>query len=448
MGKPIRVLLVDDEEGFRETVAERLTMRGHEVTAVPRAEAALSVVKERSFDVAVVDILMPGMDGIALLDRLKGLLPFLEVIILTGQGSIESAVDAMRKGAYHYLTKPLRLAELEIQIQKAREKSLLARQSTHQQEELRLRRQQRYGDLVGRSEAIRTVVDLARRVAPSGCTVLIEGETGTGKELLAHLIHREGPRSARPFIVVNCGALPEELLERELFGHCKGAFTGASESKPGLIEVADGGTLLLDEIGEMSFAGQVALLRVLETGLLRRLGETREVQVDVRVLASTNRTLSESVRKAHFREDLYHRLNVVRLHLPPLRERREDIPLLAHHFLQRRSPVGRLPLSLSDRAVEALWSYHWPGNVRELANLIERACLVCEGEVIGPEHLGLPSPSGGGPSSSVLLTLKEAERRHIVQTLEALGGDKEKAARALGITARHIYRKLARYKAL
>ena len=446
MGKPIRTLLVDDEEGFRETVTERLTMRGHQVTAVPSAETALSAVKEQEFDVAVVDILMPGMDGITLLEHLRNLFPFLEVIILTGQGSIESAVDAMRKGAYHYLTKPLRLAELELHIRKAQEKGILSRQNTHQQEELKLRRRQRYGELVGQSEAIRTVLNLARRVASSDCTVLIEGETGTGKELLAHLVHREGSRSAKPFIVVNCGALPEDLLERELFGHCKGAFTGASESKPGLIEVADEGTLLLDEIGEMSFSGQIALLRVLESGLLRRLGETREIQVDVRVLAATNRTLSEALQERSFREDLYHRLNVVRLHLPPLQERREDIPLLAHYFLQGFSLRSRFSKSFSDQALEALLAYRWAGNVRELSNVIERACLVCEGKVIGSEHLGLPAPSGKRLPSSGPKTLEEGERHHILQTLGAMGGDKKKTAEALGITPRHLYRKLAKYR--
>lgn len=447
MAKSIQILLVDDEEGFRETVSERLVLKGHQVTAVASAEAALESARGRNFEVAVVDILMPGMDGLTLLQHLKGVQPFLEVIMITGQGSIESAVESMKRGAYHYLTKPVKLAELEIQIQKAHEKGLLVRQNVLQREELRFRRG-RYGEFVGRSEPIRLLLSLTDRIAPSDCTVLIEGETGTGKELVAHLIHRKGPRANKPFIVVNCGSLPEDLLERELFGHSKGAFTGAMEAKPGLIEVADGGALLLDEIGEMSLSGQVALLRVLETGLFRRLGETREIEVDVRVLAATNRQLSEALQQGQFREDLYHRLNVVRLHLPPLRERREDIPLLAQHFLERWKMKNRAPKSLSREALELLLSYRWPGNVRELANVIERACLVCEGERILPEHLGLPGMSGAGATSAGegLLTLREAERRHILRTLEVLGGKVEEAARALGITPRHLYRKLAQYK--
>ncbi|MBI2877644.1 MAG: sigma-54-dependent Fis family transcriptional regulator [Candidatus Tectomicrobia bacterium] len=449
MGKSIGILLVDDEEGFRETVFERLVLKGHQVTAAASAEAALAAARERNFEVAVVDILMPGMDGLTLLQHLKGQQPLLEVIMITGEGSIESAVDAMKRGAYHYLTKPVKLSELEMQIQKAQERGLLVRQNTLQQEELRLRRR-RYGELVGNSEPIGRLLSLAERVAPSNCTVLIEGETGTGKEMIAHMIHRKGPRASRPFIVVNCGSLPEDLLERELFGHSRGAFTGATEARPGLIEVADGGTLLLDEIGEISLSGQVALLRVLETGLFRRLGETREVEVDVRVLAATNRHLSEAVQQGRFREDLYHRLNVVGLCLPPLRERQEDIPLLAQHFLERWAVASRSPKRLSHEALDLLLAYPGPGNVRELSNVVERACLVCDGEQILPEHRGLPGksprPGPAGGALRGLFTLREAERHHILWTLEALGGRVEEAAQSLGITSRHLYRKLAQYK--
>jgi len=477
--KKINILLVDDEEGFRETITEHLAMRGYSVSPASCAEDAIQIIKKKNFEVAVVDIMMPGMDGMTLLKTLKESQGLIEIIMITGQGSIESAVEAIKKGAYNYLTKPVKFAELEAQIQKAYEKNLLSRQNILQKEELRFRRRAGYGEIIAESNKMKAVIDLAGQVAPSNSTVLLEGETGTGKEVVAHLIHNKSARADKPFVVVNCGALPENLLERELFGNVKGAFTGATESKPGLIGVTDEGTLFLDEIGEMSMAGQIALLRVIETGLYRRLGDVREEGVDIRVIVATNIDLNAAVREKRFREDLYHRLNVVRITMPPLRDRREDIVPLALYFLKTLplcgmvaqgkvypswdknfTPRGELTKTLGEDAIKLLISYNWPGNVRELSNVIERAYLISRGDKITPEQLGIslnpkkdrPSPfhiregSNAHPSTDEdILSLGEAEKRHVLYILNSVNGDKGKAAPILGITLRHLYRKLEKY---
>jgi transcriptional regulator with PAS, ATPase and Fis domain len=291
---------------------------------------------------------------------------------------------------------------------------------------------------------MKKVIDLAERIAPSNSTVLIEGETGTGKEVIANFIHKKSPRKDKPFVVVNCGALPENLLERELFGHAKGAFTGAVESKPGLIEVADEGTLFLDEIGEMSMQGQIVLLRVLETGLFRRLGETKEDSVDIRVIVATNIDLNVAVKEKRFREDLYHRLNVIRVTIPALRERKEDIAPLAFYFLKNFTQRGIEMKTLTEDATKLLISYDWPGNVRELSNVIERACLISRESQITPEHLGITHGSYAS-TPAVALSLEEAEKCHVLSVLNSVDGDKAKAASLLGITLRHLYRKLEKY---
>jgi DNA-binding NtrC family response regulator len=351
------VLLVDDEVDFRETVAEKLGLGGYRVSAVGDAAAALAAVKSESFAVALVDIRMPGMDGLTLLRALREAHPGIEVIMVTGHGTIETAVEAMRAGAHHFLTKPVKLAELEVAVAKAVEKGRLERDSI-------LRRQERawtrvHGSIVGASAGIREVLSIVERVAPSDSTVLIEGETGTGKELVADAIHRASPRRDESFVVVNCAAISESLLEAELFGHEKGAYTGAAGARAGLFEVADRGTLFLDEIGEMSPAGQAKLLRVLETGRFRRLGDSRETEVDVRLIAATNRRLEDAVAAGRFRQDLYHRLNVVRIQVPPLRERREDIPLLAEHFIEKLAPPGPRRKRLAAATVEAPTAHNW-----------------------------------------------------------------------------------------
>ncbi|MBI3268644.1 MAG: sigma-54-dependent Fis family transcriptional regulator [Planctomycetes bacterium] len=481
------ILIVDDEVDFRETVAEKLGLSGYRVKTVGDAAAALAAVREEHFAVALVDIRMPGMDGLALLRALREAQPVLEVLMVTGHGTIETAVEAMRAGAHHFLTKPVKLAELEVAVQKALEKGRLAKDSL-------LRRQERawsrvHGDIVGGSAAIRDVLSIVERVAPSDSTVLVEGETGTGKELVANAIHQGSARREEPFVVVNCAALSESLLEAELFGHEKGAYTGAAGARAGLFEVADRGTLFLDEIGEMAPSGQAKLLRVLETGRFRRLGDSRETEVDVRVLAATNRRLDDAVAQGRFREDLFHRLNVVRIVVPPLRDRREDIPLLAEHFLLHHARPGAGRKRLSPATLDALMSYAWPGNVRELSNLLERAVLLCVADELTPEYVPLPrggraspagasvgagagpafgavppialppvlplpaAPAGAGSAASAqpageagLPALREAESRYIARVLTACRWDKAQAAHILGITTRHLYRKIKKYR--
>lgn len=443
------VLLVDDESGFRENVAERLQARGFQILHAGEAESALGQVRHHLIDVALVDILMPGMDGITLLGRLKEIDPLMEVVIVTGQGSIESAVEAMRRGAHHYVTKPVRLSELEMVVQRAIEKTLLARQNRLYREDLRRRRVQSTPEIIAHSTTMKKLLEEAERIAQTDASVLIEGETGTGKEVLAEFIHRKSPRQDHTLSVLNCGALSESLLDTELFGHEKGAFTGATEARPGMIEVADGGTLLLDEIGDIVPAAQVRLLRFLERGLFRRVGSTRERLVDVRMLAATNRDLAQEVADGRFRQDLYHRLLVFRLRILPLRERPEDILPLADHFLSRLAGPGCPPKRLGAAVQATLRAYSWPGNVRELAHTLERAsfaAVLAGADEIGPEHLGLPTSAAG--SLGDLITLQEAEKRHIQAVLERLGGHRQKTAEVLGITERHLYRLLQQFSAV
>ncbi len=436
-GRRNAVLLVDDEGPFRENVAEHLETRGFEVLQADQGEAALALIRDRAVDVAVVDLFMPGMDGLTLLERLKEIDPGMEVVILTGQGSIESAVEAMRKGAYHYVTKPARLRELEMVVRRALERARLGRQNRALCEGERRRRTR--PEIIARSPSMRQLLAQAEGIAPTGSTVLIEGQTGTGKEVLAEFIHRKSARAGQPLSVLDCGALSETLVDAELFGHERGAFTGATESRPGILEVADGGTLLLDEVGDMVPPVQVRLLRWLERGVFRRVGSTQERSVDVRVLAATHRDLDRLVSEGRFRLDLFQRLHVFRLRLPSLKERPEDILPLAEHFLAQRLPSPEaLPLDAS--ALEALAAYAWPGNVRELSHTMERACLAARlsrSARIGPEHLALPSVSA---PEGFLVSLEEAERRHIRSVLERLGGNRARAARVLGITERHLYR--------
>jgi len=438
------VLLVDDESEFRENVAEHLDHRGFHVLQAGEARAALAHMESQDIDVAFVDILMPGMDGVALLSRLKEIDPLLEVVIVTGQGSIESAVDAMRKGAFHYVTKPVRLKEIEMVARRSIEKTLVARQNRRFHEDLRRRRAQAAREIVAESALMRAVVEQAGQVARTDATVLIHGETGVGKEVLAEFIHNASNRSENLMSVINCGALSDTLLDAELFGYLKGAFTGADESRPGILEVADGGTLLLDEIGDLSPNGQMRLLRFLERGVVRRVGSTRETKLNVRVLAATHRDLLKESRNGGFREDLYHRLNVFNIVVPPLRERPEDILPLTRCFVSLQSAPGARPPQLSEEASRALLDYHWPGNVRELRHCVERARFrsqLSDRDRIEAGHLGLGSwaePTKG------LLSLKEAQKRHILNVLDHFGGNRLKAAEVLGISERHLYRLLRR----
>lgn len=447
MADLIRVLLVDDEDAFCRVLSARLERQGFAVTAVGSGEQALRALGEQEFDVALFDLALPGMDGMELLQRAKETSPELEVVMLTGHGSIESAIHATRAGAYDYLTKPSTVAKLELTLRKAAEKKWLAERAASLS--VALRRQSGNEPIIGQSAAMRQVTDLIRRVADGDAPVLITGESGTGKELVARSLHFWSRRRDRPFQALNSAALPPQLLESELFGHVRGAFTGAVTAKPGLVESADQGTLFLDEIGEVDTAVQAKLLRFLETGEFRSVGEVRTRTVKVRVVGATNRDLEQEVRAGRFREDLYYRLNVVRIHIPPLRERPEDVPLLAAYLLKSRS-AGREPKAFTPESVEALRQHHFPGNVRELANMIERGILLAPGPFIEPRHLFGPVGRGQEPTAAPRedenLSLESMERRHIERVMALSEGNKTQAARLLGIGLRTLYRKLDEYK--
>ncbi len=442
---PLRLLVVDDDETLREMLAQRFGRQGMRVTAAGTGEEAVARAAEQAFDVALLDLHLPGQSGIDVLAQLKERQPELEAIMLTAHGSIETAIQAMKQGAYDYLTKPFHLPELEVHVQKAYEKVQLARRATQWTEQIEYE-SPRYR-LVGSSPAMRRVVALIEKVAPTDSTVLVRGASGTGKELVARALHFNSQRRDRPLVTINCAALQENLLESELFGHEKGAFTGAVSAKPGLFAVAEGGTLFVDEIAEMAPGLQAKLLRVLEDGHYRRVGGTQEHQADVRVVAATNRDLEEEQKAGRFREDLYYRLNVVAIALPPLRERRQDIPELVEHFLTTRQ-VGPTRRRVDAEALEVLLRYPWPGNVRELANVLERAQILAEGGVITPDDLPeaiVEAAPRGGPAGGDPRHLREVERRHVQEVLQQEKGNKVQAARALGISRRALYRLIDKY---
>lgn len=437
----IRLLIVDDDEQLRQTLAKRFERNGMTVTAAVSAEEADPLLDRQRFDVALLDLHLPGKSGLELLERFKAAQPEGEVILLTAHGSIDTAILAMKRGAYDYLTKPFHLPDLEIHIQKAFEKKQLARRQWQWSEQLRYE-SPRYR-LIGSSPAMQRVVQLIERVAPTEATVLIRGGSGTGKELVARAIHFNSARRDRPLVTINCAALQETLLESELFGHEKGAFTGAMHAKPGLFEVAEGGTLFIDEIAEMAPGLQAKLLRVLEDGHYRRVGGTQEMHADVRVVAATNKALEEEQKAGRFREDLFYRLNVVGIALPTLRERREDIAELVQHFLATRQ-IGPVPFKVHPDALEVLTRHEWPGNIRELANVLERAQILAEDHIITlddlPEALVGTHQPVGSTSSGDPRHLKDVERVHVARILQQEKGNKVQAAKALGISRRALYR--------
>jgi DNA-binding NtrC family response regulator len=446
-GSLMRVLVVDDEEPFRILMESELGRMGHSVQCVQSGEEALSALAARDFEVVLLDLKMPGMGGMEALKRMKEAGLSAEVIVLTGHPDIDDAIQAMKLGAYDYLTKPARLSEVEEVLKRAAEKKRL------QKENIALRRMvaQIEGPplILGGSPAIRSLLQTIERIAPTDANVLIQGETGTGKGLVARAIHQGSRRSAQPFLAVNCSAFPEQLLESELFGHEKGAFTGAVSAKPGLFEVADGGTLFLDEVGEMSPAMQAKLLQVLDAGELRRVGSTRTLKVNVRILASTNKDPAQEVQAGRFREDLHYRLNVITMTLPRLRERKDDIPLLIDHFLHQFRLPGQKTKGVSDKVLALLVDYPWPGNVRELANTIERLVILSPGPVIGPDDLppNIRTPHQSlGKEAPSHLSLSEIERLHILKVLERTQGKKAEAARLLGIHLKTLNRKLKAYR--
>jgi DNA-binding NtrC family response regulator len=444
MRPAIRVLVADDERNLRELIVRELTRKGHEVDGVGDGEAALARIGEGGYDVVVLDMKMPRKEGIDVLREVAGLPEAPQVIVMTGFQEVSTAVEAMKLGAYDYLTKPTKIEELDLLVQKAAEKGRLVRENTT----LRAHAPgaQPFAGLLTRSARMQDVLRIIERVAPTDSAVLVLGESGTGKELVARAIHERSPRAERPFVPIHCGALPREVLESELFGHEKGAFTGAVAAKPGLIELADGGTLFLDEIGEMEPESQVKLLRVLETSSFFRVGGTRPRRVDIRVVAATNRDLAEAMKAGEFRQDLYYRINTITVSLPPLRERPEDIALLAAHFLETRPAYGAKRLSAA--ALRCLDGYAWPGNVRELQHAIERGAILAKGDEILPEDLPPEVVTGvsGPPAAPAAGSLEAMERHHIVSTLREVGGHRGKAAALLEIDPKTLYRKILAYK--
>jgi two-component system response regulator HydG len=442
------ILVVDDETSARLTLALLLKTRGHRVTQAAGVQTAAQALAEAVFDVVITDLRMPDGDGLAVLQMAKAHCPEAEVILLTAYAGWESAKEAMQCGAFDYFEKGKEPDEFMHRVDKALEKKALSQANSNLRRQIR----ERYNlpGLIAHSHAMQEVLELAMRVAPTDATVLIQGESGTGKELIAKAIHHASPRAQGPFVAVNCGALPEPLLESEIFGHVKGAFTGATTNKKGLFEEAHGGTFLLDEIGDMPLPLQVKFLRVLQQGELRRVGANQPVTVNVRVLAATNRDLTERMRQGAFREDLFYRLNVVPVLLPPLRERREDIPLLAAHFLERLGQRHGSPLRLTAAAVERLLRYPWPGNVRELENAMERTAILMRSDVIGPDdlpsHIATGTPLGPAPSLLRQHTLAAVEKTHILQTLEQCGWNASRAAEHLGIGRTTLWRKLKEYQ--
>lgn len=439
-----RILIVDDNREMADTLAQAISGDGYEVTAEYEAAAALARVTAERFDVVVTDLRMEALDGLALLEALKKHDPGLPVILMTAFGSVETAIEAVKRGAFHYLQKPLKLGELRAYIGKAatqRSRLLEYERQSHLASELFSLR-----NLVGTSAPITALRQTITTVAGTDSPVLITGETGTGKEVVARAIHFNGPRARRPFVAINCTALPAGLLESELFGHVRGAYTGALSARDGVFAEADGGTLFLDEIGDMSVELQARLLRTLEDGLVRPVGGSHQLSVDTRIITATHRDLAALVRERKFRADLYFRINVLPIPLPPLRERREDIPALAEHFLRRNA--SRLQASpvrgLSPQAIRLLGQQHWPGNVRELEKTIERVSVLGSSEVVGAEELACildptppPLPTFEGPP----VPLRVLEARYIEWVLQRVGGNKARAAEVLGVDPSTLYRR-------
>jgi DNA-binding NtrC family response regulator len=444
--KKTRILVVDDEEIVRESLAGWLRKDGYTVTSAVDGPRALERLRAEPWSILLVDLKMPGMDGIEVLTEAKKLCPDAAAVIMTAYATVETAVGAMKMGAYDYLVKPFDPAELSMLMQK-----IVAQQTlVHEKHLLRkaLKREYQFRDFVSKNAAVQSVFELARVAARSNSTVLILGESGTGKEVLARAIHLESPRSSGPFVPVSCAALTESLLEAELFGYERGAFTGAVARNKGKFELAHGGTLFLDEIGDISPKLQLDLLRVLEERRFYRLGGTVPIAVDLRIIAATNRDLKRAVEAGGFREDMYYRLNVIPVTVPPLRERREDIPLLVEHFLEQLSiDAGRQVESVSREAMDLLMAHSWPGNVRELRNVLERGVVVASSNLLQASDLGLTPSSGNkqeGTNSSG--SLEDMERHHISEVLVRTGGNVSQAARILEVDRATLYSKIRKYQ--
>ena len=448
MTKAAHILIVDDEVNIRNALVTMLEKKVYRVCGAATGEEALRHLEEARINLVITDLKMPGIGGMEFLRRLKANWPDTEVVVMTAFGSIDTAVEAMRLGAYDYVTKPIDRARFVVIVEKALKHHALAFEN--KQLRNRLETRTRFDQMVGESEAMQQVFTLVEMVADSDVTVLLTGESGTGKELVARAIHHKSPRADGPFITLNCGALPENLFESELFGYEKGAFTGAVSTKIGRFELADGGTLLLDEVGELSLKSQVDFLRVLETKEFRRLGGTKLIKVDTRIIAATNRNLDEAVKQGDFREDLYYRLNVVPIRLPPLRERAGDVPLLVDRYLAESSiQHHRGPKEVSREAMRLLRLYGWPGNVRQLRNLMERLVVTVKDATIQPWHLPEEIQASKEDVRTMVITLgtsiQQIERQVIERTLKEVTNHRENAAKLLGISLRTLQYKIKEY---
>ena len=449
----VRVLIVDNEAAHAETVAESLERVGYQCTVATTGPRGAELIEQDEFDIIITDLMMSGVDGLGILAKAKELLPDAEVILITGHGTIPSAVHAMQQGAFNYLLKPLDLGQLRAVAEKAAESLQLRRQNA----ELNRRLDEKFGfeGVIGSSPQMNEVIDRLKRIAPTDASVLIQGATGTGKELVAQAIHQNSPRKSKPFVALNCAALSENILESELFGHIRGAFTDASTDRVGKFEFANGGTLFLDEVGDMPLPTQIKLLRVLESSEITRVGSNDVIKVNVRILSATNRNLEEHIAAGSFRSDLYHRLKVITISLPTLSERAQDIPLLVEHFIKlfakRHNKTIR---NMSGAARRKLMAFDWPGNVRQLRNVIESMVVVDYDGILDlddlPPEIGgttdtVAESTDGSLRSLVGKPLEELEKRFISETLQQTGGNREAAAEMLGIGERTLYRKIKEY---
>lgn len=450
MNNSPRLLLVDDEEMALANLEHILRKQGYQITLAQSGPEALSLIRNKIFDVVLTDLRMEKVDGMQILDEARSRNPSVEVIMITGYATVDSAIEAMKKGAYHYISKPFRIDAVRKIVAEAVEKVSLREENLKLKKDIKRLSEGASVRLITNDREMKRILEIAKQISRTECNVLISGESGTGKELLARSIHEQSERNNGPFIAVNCGVFSEDLLSNELFGHEKGAYTGANSTKPGLIELSKGGTLFLDEITEMSSNMQVKLLRVIQERQMMRVGGTATITIDVRFVAASNRNLQEAVQSGEFRKDLYYRLNVVSLHLPPLSSRKTDIPLLIQHFLEKHSRImGRKVHTLSKEVLEILREYDFPGNIRELENIIERGIALAENSHIGPEHLpddiknfkimAFRKKEGKFP------TLEEQEIDYIRQILKESGGNKTLAADTLGIDRVSLWRKIKRY---
>ena len=441
-----RILVIDDEDKMCWALDRALSYEGYQVITATRGLQGIDLAKKDDFSLIILDLKMPDMDGLEVLKEIKNINPTIPVIMITAHGTIDTAIEAMKIGATDYITKPFKLEEIKVQIKKSLHLSNLENQVDFLRQELG----KKYGKMVGQSDAMKEVAFLIHQVAKTGATVLITGESGTGKEVVAVEIHKASNRVDKPFVAVNCAALPEQLLESELFGHEKGAFTGATNKKKGRFEIADTGTIFLDEIGEMPISMQAKLLRVLQERCFERVGGTETIDVDVRVIATTNLDLATAISNGTFREDLYYRLNVMRISMPPLRSRKEDIPLLVNHFLEKFDPSHSKKISTV--AMKILTNYNWPGNIRELQNAIERALIVCQGSEIKPEHFPKDLLNSLEETTTPKMniedggfSLEEMEKHLIIKALEKHNYNQTKAAKYLGITRPTLLYRLQKY---